>query len=315
MDNRWEAYEFDQTFQTFKSKMLPQLFLKEQVDDNVKKAFGVVRKLLEHSYYEYEFFDVAAREALFAFEMALKIRYKEVNNGEEWPEKKPLARLIDWFESRSYFEVYNEYFLDHLRSVRNGFAHRKQYGYGGPIMRQWILHTMDLINDLYEIIPLRQRRMEQFTRYEEKLESLCDSGALLKMKNNISTVFLARVGFINNKKKPKEVSLFFASVFPVPEHEPTNDPKPRTTPIPFLRLTCNSISFTEKSMIVKDSKGGTFATLTKLEGSAAEKFGEWKQKFNAYEGKTHNNFWLHSEIASFYDKERRAFHQQENSFT
>ena len=310
MDSRWEVWDFDHTFPTFKSTMLPKLFLKEEVADDIKKAFNVVTKLLDHSYYEYEFYDVAAREALFTFEMALKIRYKEVNGGEEWPDRNPLVRLIDWFESRGYFEVYNEYFMQHLRHIRNSFAHRKHYGFGGPMMRQWILHPMDLINDLYEDVPLRQRRKEQLKKYEARLEEICENGALMKMRNKVSTVFLARVGFINNKKKPKEIALFFASQFLIPENVDTGDAKHQIVPVPFLQVTCNSVSFTEKSMTIKDTDGGAFATLTKLEGSAAEKFTEWKQKFLAYEKETHHNFLLHSEISSFYDNERRAFHQQ-----
>jgi hypothetical protein len=77
MDSRWDVYVFDHSFETFKNKMLPQLFLKEQLANDVKKAFRVVGKLLEQSYYEYEFYDVAAREALFTFEMALRFATKK----------------------------------------------------------------------------------------------------------------------------------------------------------------------------------------------------------------------------------------------
>ncbi len=135
-DERWEAFDVPFEFESFCKRIMPEIYLKPVVHMDVHKAFRVIQKLMQFSFYEYEFYDVAASKALFTVEMAMRIRYCEIT-GIEWPDNKPYHKLIDWLHEEYYFDVYNESFLKNIREVRNLMAHRKEYSFGGPTMAQW----------------------------------------------------------------------------------------------------------------------------------------------------------------------------------
>lgn len=56
-DSRWP----NESFEDFCQNRIPQIYLKPNVHDEIKEGFRIIRKLLEHSYFEYQFYDEAAR--------------------------------------------------------------------------------------------------------------------------------------------------------------------------------------------------------------------------------------------------------------
>lgn len=95
--------------------------LKEAVPQHIKELFRVTKKLFEFYFYEYEFVTVGSRQATFMLEMALNLKYYELNCQEC---KKELYKLIDWFLQSNYLK---DKTLDALRILRNSFAHPKQH--------------------------------------------------------------------------------------------------------------------------------------------------------------------------------------------
>lgn len=49
--------------------------LKPKVHNEIKEGFRIIRKLPEHSYFEYQFYDETVAKSLVILEMALRIRY------------------------------------------------------------------------------------------------------------------------------------------------------------------------------------------------------------------------------------------------
>src|SRR5690349_12109665 len=130
-DETWNAFDQARSADEFYDEFVPELYVKPQVNKEIVENFRVIRKLIEYSYFEYRFYDVATLESLLTLEMALKIRFSEINL-ENWPKKKSLSHLMDWFQKHNYFEVYNGEFLRHIRAIRNLMAHPLQHSFSGP---------------------------------------------------------------------------------------------------------------------------------------------------------------------------------------
>lgn len=206
-DSRWNAFDIVD-FKSFKERMLPKIRFKNDVNETIKKSFIIIEKLLYHSYYEYEFYDIAAQKSLLYFEMALKIRFKEVNNV-EWNKKKSLKELIDCFDSQHYFEVLNKEYLNWIRKVRNYYAHPDTYSFGGPMTKHNIENSVDLINDLYEDPRLRENRQLKLKDLQNKLDSLTKAGAVFVNYSNNEIISKADLIFIDNKGSSETIYLLF----------------------------------------------------------------------------------------------------------
>ncbi len=120
-DERWSILYNANDFDTFIKICTPEIWLKPEVPKHIHDSFGIIRKLLDHSYYVYEFYDEAASKALLIFEMALKLRYEEIE-GKKWNKWDNLQKLIQYFADGQYFEADNPDYFDHIRHVRNSHA-------------------------------------------------------------------------------------------------------------------------------------------------------------------------------------------------
>ena len=223
----WEVFANTETFEIFRKNFIPEFYFKNQVSEDVKRSFKITEKLLFHSYYEYEFYDVAAAKALMDFEMALKIRYKELT-GEEWEKKikkgekrRNLKNLLDWFQQKHYFEVIQDKYLDHVRMVRNSFAHPNRHSFGGAMIRQWIENPIDLINDLYEDCKLRQERKEKQKLIVDLLSKTLNSGSILEFDSFRFIVYKAEVVFVDNRCDTEIVYLIFHPIFELEDLYPS----------------------------------------------------------------------------------------------
>jgi hypothetical protein len=171
------------------------------VNQDVKDAFQVVHKLMIHSYFEYLFIDVAVTKALHVFEMALKLRYKEVNNS-EWNKKKTLEQLIEWFRGQDFFETEDKRFFDHVRNTRNYLSHPERHGYAGMASFHWISTAVDIINDLYENVELRKQRRLLTDKFLSELRGFLVVGAKLTFMDKQILVYTHGHVLINNKVSP-----------------------------------------------------------------------------------------------------------------
>jgi hypothetical protein len=198
-DRRWELFYGDISLEQFVDEKLPAPVFKKDVNKDVVNSFGVVYQLLIHSYYQYLFVDLAVARALHIFEMALWIRYKELN-GNEWDlKKKPLSQLIDWFNERFYFEIADKSFLSHVRSARNEMTHLKGFNFAGSASLHWINTVVDLINGLYDDIELRKERWRSTSDNKSKLDLFLTHGAKLTFLDNIYHIYDSGTFKIENR--------------------------------------------------------------------------------------------------------------------
>lgn len=206
-DGRMAAFVGCSTYSNFLDEMVPDYWFKKDVPDDVKKSFRVIKKLLEFSYFEYEFCDVAALKSGLSLEMALKIRYQELS-GESWVKKvkgepaRNLSNLMNWFCERHYFEVTNEQYLKHIRWMRNYWAHPERHSFIGPMNIDWVRNSIDFINDIYEDPNLRYARFQIRDGISSKLQAIVRNGAHFISSNMNEVIYDAQILFIDNKVSP-----------------------------------------------------------------------------------------------------------------
>ncbi|HEY1039742.1 MAG TPA: hypothetical protein VGF30_10075, partial [Bacteroidia bacterium] len=94
----WDAPDV----KTFKEQWLGELYLKPEVSEEIREQAFIINKLLLHSYYEYDFIDIAMLQGIISFEKALRIRYSELEN--KSARKLNLGELIDWALTLKLFE-------------------------------------------------------------------------------------------------------------------------------------------------------------------------------------------------------------------
>ena len=213
----WSFFPDANTFENFKEKILPKIYLKNEVPEDVKKSFEVIQNLLDHSYCEYEFLDVAVVKALTTFEMSLKIRYAQIKN--ESPGKRKLQGLIDVFRKEGYFESDYIEFFTHVRDVRNLITHPHMHTIGGIFWTRWILNASCLINDLYEDEALRNQRKRKRNKILSVLDPLVDNGAELIFKGKPYWIQVSQLIFIDNKNMPELICFGFVPRFNMEERK------------------------------------------------------------------------------------------------
>ena len=303
-DEIWGCFVIPVTFEGFCKETIPEINLKPEVNEDVHKSFRVVRKLLEHSYYEYEFFDMAALKSILSFEMALKLRYQELT-GTKWSENKSLKTLIQWFHEKRYFEVYNDSFLDYVRMIRNHSAHPYRHGLSGAMGRQNILYSIDLINDLYEDPELRVKRMTLMNEISSKVKELNTNGLKITFADDSSVlVCAARPVFINNKMSPAEISFSYKPLFPLPEsfvpgiiHE-----------APTYKIVADSIEILDSSIILHDIEHNNMV-ISKIESKEDKlEFELWIAKFIECNAKIFQFGIMNMQDTQYFSEHLREFH-------
>jgi len=214
-DSLWEGFvDIPSDFNLFTQKFIPEIYFREAVHSDIKESFRVIQKLLQHSFFEYQFFDIATLRSVITLEMALKIRYEEINS-KRWKESKGLKELISYFFTGNYFEVYNSNYLDSLRTIRNHMVHPYHHGYGGPTSAPVIKNVIDIINGLYEDPHLRKSRMEKTISIIEVINTF-DNGINIFSKKYKGMAHHAWPGFLFNKGNVEQLYFYYKPCFQYP---------------------------------------------------------------------------------------------------
>ena len=144
--------------------------------------------------------------------MALKLRYSELNDGLKPKPTLKLPHLLEWFRSRNYFEIDYQPFFDQVRKVRNHLTHPERNNLFGTVGLPWLNTVVDLINDLYEDINLRDDRKAKESEFNESLASFLKIGARIKYLGGETYIYSQGPVVVNNKVNPIQTTF---SLFPI----------------------------------------------------------------------------------------------------
>lgn len=236
----------------------------------ILERFEIIRKLLLHSYFVYEFLDVAMERALLTFELALKIRFKEKEG--DWPggQHPSLSKLIKWGSNNGLFEE-DEPTIQYLRELRNDIAHpkdRQQFGH----LALFIVHDVaKVINGLYEDVELRKSRKEEGKQIDSILNDLTQNGAELELGNVRLIIFKACFICCNNKVIPKKYYFLVWPIFdPIPQNENTNVSPPTV-------ICSHTWNHTNEGFVIKDSVHEQEIWVKRIvKKENMDKFNKWK---------------------------------------
>ena len=275
------------TLDDFKQK-LPEIQFIDLVPPDVVKFFKIIQKLLIHSYFEYEFIDVAFTKALTGFEMALKIRYKELT-GEA--AKMRLYGLIKWGIKNNLFEFDDS--IDIIREIRNFSVHPNDYHFAGLTLFNSFSTIVDTINGLYLDPLLRKERKNKTEKVNTILDDFTKDGAILEIPDKRLIIFNAKMLFLDNIPDPNKYYFQFWPIFdvPTPEAKEYELPKP-------LRLISGQWKYIDDVFFSDDIK------LIKItEEHLLHRFQNFLDQFN-------NHHMLHFYLKSSMGKESRELYSQ-----
>jgi hypothetical protein len=272
----WGCIVGAETFENFCQKIVPDFSFKKEVNTEVVKSFGIVRKLLIHSYFEYDFLDPAMAKSLSSFEMALKHRYFEIT-GTKW--SGSLQRLTYYFNDNGYFEFYRKELLDALRNTRNSFAHPdKSFGGGFGLMNVFS-HCVGMINDTYEDVSLREQRMTEKKRINDFLKNLIANGGMMTNETASYIIYDAAIDFINNVSSLKKYFGHFKMIFRL-KYELNEKIKPTDFLFLFEAVAYEiDIECTFLKLTLADNSIITFSPIHKEINQ--ERFDKWNSEYKA----------------------------------
>lgn len=211
-DSRWNIFYGEISLDDFVNDKMSFIEFKKEVNPEIVESFKIVHKLLVHSYYEYQFLDLAVTKSLHLLEMALKLRYAELHDGLKPKPGLKLPHLLEWFRVRNYFEIDYQPFFDQVRKVRNHLTHPERNNLFGTVGLPWLNTVIDLINDLYEDVNLRNERRKMEIQFSERLTSILKSGARIKLLDGETYIYSHGPVVVNNKANPIQTTF---SLFPV----------------------------------------------------------------------------------------------------
>jgi hypothetical protein len=145
----WSIVKNGKTFTDFCEHIIPCFQFNENVPDSIKRRFIIIRKLLEYSYFEYEFTDVALEKCYQTFELALSLKYQEENPDNK--SKKNFKPYLEWAILKKHLNLTDE-MKKNLEYLRNHITHLKGDSFSGMFCLK-LINTIgnNFINDLYSI--------------------------------------------------------------------------------------------------------------------------------------------------------------------
>jgi hypothetical protein len=126
----------------------------DAVHKDVLKSYKTVEYLMAHAYYHWPMYDEALKKLLGIFEMAIKLRCKELNisletidrNGKK--RKRFLGSLIKSLCDKGYPDALKST-MDRLRSLRNHHSHPDRHSFAGATSSGSIKPIVNLLNQLF----------------------------------------------------------------------------------------------------------------------------------------------------------------------
>lgn len=193
-DPRWDIVASGKDYETF-LETLPAYYLTSRAPETVHKEIEVARKILEHSYFVYEFIDVGFVQLIICFEKVLKLRHDQlVPKIQPLPKKQKWLRfqeLIEWAFNAGLLETSSSNRLHTFRDIRNGKMHAAKFSLGGFLYLSKTDEPIFYINDLYEDPQLRISRQVLKKSFQERLVNLLRERGL--MWQTVDDVNQARV--------------------------------------------------------------------------------------------------------------------------
>ena len=165
-DNRWPIFGC-KDYDTYLERYLVKGLFHAKVPEDIIKEYETVEYLMAHAWYHYPMYDEAMSKFLRAFEIAVKLKCRQLSipidfiNKKGERQSKILAELITKIDVKEPGKQQN-LFLQHTREIRNLFMHPDHNSYMGGMLYNKVIFTINIINTLFGdenyFVNLRQRK-------------------------------------------------------------------------------------------------------------------------------------------------------------
>ncbi len=270
------------------------------VSDDVKNHFEVVKSLLVYSFYNYILIDEAVKKALFAYELAMKIRYYELT-GKKW--NKKWVFLINELYKMSLFDD-NLESIQHDREKRNFFAHPEGSGFGGVAFWNVIKRVVDNINGMYDNVEKRKARIGLTDEFNSFVEGKLKEGFEVNFGNKKLLGHEIYCLWINNRGDNPRYNLlvYYCTTDDFLKLDDAKD-------LPKDLLVIENITFSENELtglLVNSRDLQKTITFSKAE-QTIKKVQEWKSKFESSTIKGDYNAYKFVRTEDQYKKCKREY--------
>lgn len=301
----WDCVQGAETFESFKDRIVPGFKFRKEVNEEIVKSFAIVRKLLFHSYFEYDFLDPAMTKALTSFEMAMKQRYFE-ETSKKWGQRKSLQDLLYYFNDEGFFEYDRKGLMDAIRSLRNSQSHPEKYFGGGFGLMKVFDHCVDLINDSYEDIELRKERIAEKRKINKVIKKIIQNGGMMVEPDASFIIYDASIYFVDNTQVQKKYYGYFKMIFRLKDE--LNELNKNTDSLFLFQPEIYAIS--EDSLTIKFILPENVSiSLTPITKSVNQKrFDTWHKQYVANNEDIMRDMMMNSEIDKQWGKIRRELH-------
>lgn len=272
-DSIWNLWKFNSI--EYFQKLVSNLTLKPEVAEDVIQRFEIIKKLVLHSYFVYEFLDIASDQALLTFEMALKKRYLELTGKDFESNRDELLNLIKWGAEQGLFEE-DEQAVQHLRRLRNYAVHSKENSTMGNMAFMIVADIVELINGLYENVDSRKERKAEQKLINKHLSNIAETGAILKLDYGRFIIFSANLLYYDNNSIPHVYYFLLWPIFdPLPKEDQSVDiSKP-------ILVSCNSCEVTDNMLSLQIYGAANEVTINKIfDSEHRSKYQKWKNAFD-----------------------------------
>lgn len=295
-DEFWTIFQGSETHESFCEKFLPDFFLTPHVPELIRKEWLTTKSLLEHSYFNADFADVAVLYAVTVFERALRIRYRELTG----KEGTNLKNLSHWFFQENYFETFNVEVIDQMRSIRNGKAHSETPSRAPSVFLMKIQPLVYLTNDIYEDVNLRSQRKNWLELADDEFKEHFHDGGILDDGEKRWIIDASIPMFWNNKSIDSR-TIAFRPIFDI---EPYRNDKHYDIQYKSFELVNSKIDYASGCIEGVCNNSGKQISFTKtMEKINRDKYELWKKELEALElnpvkhwghyplGKIYNESW------------------------
>jgi len=265
------------SFEKFCSE-IPEFYFKKEVPEDVVQNFEIVERLLAFSYYEYKLIDEAYAKAIHSFEMAMSIRYKELNlplsNG-----KLVFDFLIRSLNEQNCFDT-DITVLMQVKQMRNHFSHPERHSFGGAVYWNRVEFISRLVNEMYEDIALRIDRRKIAGEFIVRKQEL-DLDKFVVMRIGMAKpiiLFNVALLWINNKRSPCTYLIEYTPLFDL-----TYETEGQIKGPEIFGLKIINPIFTAREFIATDFITGETVSFSSVTDNPEQinQFQNWKAKYDS----------------------------------
>lgn len=173
-DTTWEAFGVTNQ-KLFVEKFVIPTHFHASVSEDVKKEYEVAEHMMALSYYHYPMYDSAFHKLLGIFEMALKLRCKELDipiEKQSKAGKTSFVSLDDLIRKLTVSELYPgmESLMYWSKEFRNYFSHPNQYQLMGQLCHRGMITLMNVINQLFIPVVQYQHQLQLKSKFQTEIK-------------------------------------------------------------------------------------------------------------------------------------------------